>query len=187
VKRVDAIWRDHHLLSPQVGQFEAALAPGDLVRGGDTIGWLHVLGVAIAVVAPPAAHGIVRAVTGIDRARVPVDCDHLLYVVDPEARLAEVVPSAATAAAAASGLVFAAPTSGRFYGRPSPDKPAFVEPGTVLAAGTTICLLEVMKTFHRVTYGGAGLPDRARVTGVLVVEGADVSAGDPLLALEPTS
>jgi acetyl-CoA carboxylase biotin carboxyl carrier protein len=76
--------------------------------------------------------------------------------------------------------VFRAPTSGRFYGRPAPDKPAFVGAGTQLAAGTTICLLEVMKTFHRVTYSG----DPARVRAVLVADGDDVNAGDALLALE---
>jgi biotin carboxyl carrier protein len=40
-----------------------------------------------------------------------------------------------------------------------------------------------MKTFHRVTYGGGGLPERARVTAVLVADGADVTSGDPLLVL----
>ena len=38
-----------------------------------------------------------------------------------------------------------------------------------------------MKTFNRVTYSGA----RVRVTELLVADGADVNAGDPLLALEP--
>ena len=56
-----------------------------------------------------------------------------------------------------------------------------VEPGRELAPGSTICLLEVMKTFHRVTYSG----DRVRVKQVLVTDGADVNAGEPLLALEP--
>jgi len=55
--------------------------------------------------------------------------------------------------------------------------------GAELTPGTTICLLEVMKTFHRVTYGGPGLPDTARVRRVLVADGDDVNAGDPLLAL----
>jgi acetyl-CoA carboxylase biotin carboxyl carrier protein len=87
------------------------------------------------------------------------------------------------AASAVTGLVFRAPTSGRFYGRAAPDKPPFVSAGEELAPGATICLLEVMKTFHRVTYGGAGLPERARVERVLVADGDDVSAGDPLLAL----
>ncbi|MBL9012811.1 MAG: hypothetical protein JNL83_01465, partial [Myxococcales bacterium] len=53
-----------------------------------------------------------------------------------------------------------------------------------LAPGATVCLLEVMKTFHRVTYGGAGVPERARVREVLVADGADVTQGDPLLALD---
>ena len=83
--------------------------------------------------------------------------------------------------AAATGLVFRAPTSGRYYSRSSPDKPAFVTAGAELAPGATVCLLEVMKTFNRVTYSGA----RVRVTELLVADGADVNAGDPLLALEP--
>jgi acetyl-CoA carboxylase biotin carboxyl carrier protein len=66
------------------------------------------------------------------------------------------------------------------YGSPSPGKPPFVARGDELSPGTTICLLEVMKTFHRVTYSG----EPARVGAVLVAEGADVNAGDPLLALE---
>ena len=41
-----------------------------------------------------------------------------------------------------------------------------------------------MKTFHRVTYGGPGLPERARVRAILIADGADVTAGEPLLALE---
>jgi acetyl-CoA carboxylase biotin carboxyl carrier protein len=95
-------------------------------------------------------------------------------------------PSTAQAAAASggSGLVFRAPTSGRFYGRAAPDKPPFVVPGAQVTHGATICLIEVMKTFSRVTYGGSGLPDSARVVRVLVAEGADVNAGEPLLELE---
>ena len=94
---------------------------------------------------------------------------------------AKIAPGATTDAL---GLVFRAPTSGRFYGRSSPDKPPFVTAGDELAAGATVCLLEVMKTFHRVHYGGADLPERAKVREVLVKDGDDVSAGDALLALE---
>ena len=88
--------------------------------------------------------------------------------------------TSSSANAATHGLVFRAPTSGRYYGRPSPDKPAFVTPGTELQTGTTICLLEVMKTFNRVSYAGAP----ARVRALLVADGADVNAGEPLLSLE---
>ena len=85
---------------------------------------------------------------------------------------------------AADGLVFAAPSSGRFYLRPGPDKPPFVRAGDTLTRGQAIGLLEVMKTFNRVQYGGAGLPSPARVRAVLVEDGDDVAAGDPLLQLE---
>jgi hypothetical protein len=54
-------------------------------------------------------------------------------------------------------------------------------------AGQTVAFLEVMKTFHRVTYGGAGLPEAARVTAIAVADDADVGPGDVLLRLEAVS
>jgi acetyl-CoA carboxylase biotin carboxyl carrier protein len=55
----------------------------------------------------------------------------------------------------------------------------------VVAAGQTVCLLEVMKTFHRVTYGGAGLPDRAKVIAIAIADDADVNPGDVILPRAP--
>jgi len=180
MKRADALWKQDRLASPLVGWFRPALGAGDVIRAGHAIGTLDVLGNVIELVAPPAARGVVREVA--PDARFAVDFDHVLYIVDPDATLgtAAAAPTATTGTAT-SGLVFAAPTSGRFYGRSAPDKPPFVSAGAELVTGATICLLEVMKTFHRVTYAG----DPARVAKVLVDEGADVSAGEPLLALEP--
>jgi acetyl-CoA carboxylase biotin carboxyl carrier protein len=175
------------LRAPMPGVFVPWIAQGDLVTAGGAIGEIVVLGKATAVLAPrSAATGIaVRlAATGV-RA---VGYGDTLVTLDPTL---SVSPGAAHPAGdpaapgvAVAGLVFRAPTSGRFYGRSSPDKPAFVTAGTALTQGATICLLEVMKTFHRVTYGGPGLPDTAQVRSVLVADGDDVNAGDPLLALE---
>ena len=95
-----------------------------------------------------------------------------------------VAVTAIAAAVGTTGLVFRAPTSGRFYSRSAPGKPAFVNVGDELGPNATVCLLEVMKTFNRVTYGGPGLPERAKVREILVADGADVTAGNPLLALE---
>jgi len=176
------------LRAPRPGHFVPWIAQGELVSPGAAIGELVVLGRASALIAPrtgePAAAGIALRLPPAVHA---VGYGEVLVELDPSLQLAAGAagPAAATAAAAAvDGLVFHAPTSGRFYGRPSPDKPAFVTEGTELTAGTTVCLLEVMKTFHRVTYGGAGLPATARVRRVLVADGADVSAGQPLLALD---
>ena len=171
------------LLAPQPGYFTPALTDGDLVARGHTLGDLEVLGRRIRLVAPDV-HGLAASTKG---PRAVAFGDPLLEV-DAAAQLGgHAGATASETTAAATGLVFRAPTSGRFYSKAAPDKPVFVKAGDELAPGATVCLLEVMKTFHRVTYGGAGVPERARVREVLVADGADVTQGDPLLALDPIS
>ena len=169
--------------APAPGWFHLLVAADHLVAPGDVIGELEVLGRTVKILAP-AVRGLVRLPAGPALARRPVSYGDVLFRVATDVAIAGVDATGDAAARAAEGLVFRAPTSGRFYGRPSPDKPAFVATGAELAAGATVCLLEVMKTFHRVTYGGADVPPRARVKDVLVADGADVNQGDALLALE---
>jgi len=172
------------LASPLVGHWRPQVLPGHVVVPGDLIGDLDVLGQIVRVVAPAQARGAVIESTGAGRARTPVGWGQRLYLLDPSAgAIATAAPDTA-AAAAVTGLVFTAPTSGRFYSRSGPGKTAFVAAGDVITEGQTLCLIEVMKTFHRVTYGGAGLPARARVAAVLITDEADVAQGDPILRLE---
>jgi acetyl-CoA carboxylase biotin carboxyl carrier protein len=175
------------LVSPQPGLFRIAVRAGDLVRPGLVLGELEILGRRVAVVAPEGVRGAVASIRGAGAARPPVDFGGVLVTVDPRALGAEAAADTGAAAgpgaaanAADAGRVFRAPTSGRFYGRPAPDQPPFVAAGGALAPGATVCLLEIMKTFHRVTYDG----EPARVREVLVADGADVESGDALLALE---
>jgi len=91
---------------------------------------------------------------------------------------------ARAAASVDGGLAVRAPIDGIFYRRPSPDQPNFVEVGAVLKAGVTVGLLEVMKTFNPVTYGGSGLPASARVVSVPAADQQEVAAGDVLLVIE---
>ena len=51
--------------------------------------------------------------------------------------------------------------------------------------GRTVALLEVMKTFNRIAYGGEGLPARAKVLAVVPTDESDVDEGDVLLLVEP--
>lgn len=164
--------------APAPGWFHCTVAADHLVAPGDVIGELEVLGRLIDVVAPQV-RGLVRLPAGPTLARQPVSYGDELFRV--EAGEIAGVEAQTEAAHTVTGIVFRAPTSGRFYGRPGPDKPVFVQAGMELAPGTTVCLLEVMKSFHRVTYDGA----RARVRELLVTDGADVNQGDPLLALDP--
>lgn len=164
------------LRAPTPGKFVPAVARGDRVFAGKPLGHLIVLGRSSLVIAGDAV-GIVTEVS--DGA---VGYGDLLVALERGGydSVGEATTTATSAPPAAADRVFRAPTSGRFYGRPAPDKPPFVAAGDPLAVGTTICLLEVMKTFHRVTYSG----DPARVRNVLVRDGDDVNAGDSLLALD---
>jgi acetyl-CoA carboxylase biotin carboxyl carrier protein len=173
------------LRAPAPGWFLPAVASDHLIAPGDVLGELDVLGHVARVVAP-RVHGLAKLPASVT-ARRAVGYGDVLVTLAPLAAGAGELAAApeAAAARAAEGLVFRAPSSGRFYIRPAPDKPAFVTAGQELVAGTTVCLLEVMKTFNRVTYGGADVPPRARVREVLVADGADVNAGDPLIALDP--
>jgi acetyl-CoA carboxylase biotin carboxyl carrier protein len=177
MNRVVALLSGDELRAPAPGFFHRTVAADHLVAPDDIIGELEVLGRVTHLVAP-RIRGLVKLAAETSARRAVAYGDVLFRVV------AGAIGSATTEADAApqavDGLVFRAPTSGRFYGRPSPDKPAFVIAGAELVPGTTICLLEVMKTFNRVTYSGT----RVRVREVLVAEGADVNAGEPLLALE---
>jgi acetyl-CoA carboxylase biotin carboxyl carrier protein len=174
-RELTAIAHEHQLRCPEVGLFRAHVGVGDLVRAGSVVGELDTLGVVSRVVSPIG--GIVVKVSA-----GAVDYGAEIAVLDPKAVTGGAEVSGVRRQASgpdAGGLVFRAPTSGRFYVRSAPGKPAFVEAGTQLTPGSTICLLEVMKTFNRVTYAG----EPATVTAVLVADGADVNAGDPLLSL----
>jgi acetyl-CoA carboxylase biotin carboxyl carrier protein len=171
--------------SPAVGLWRNAPPPGTLVVPGATLGQLEILGVLHELVAGDTAHGIVLGEAAPSKvARVSVEHGQLLLVLDPSAGAVLEVEREAEALAPDGGLAFRSPSSGRFYRRPSPDKPAFVEVGATVEEGQTVCLLEIMKTFHRIAYGGTGLPKRAKVVAIVHDDGADVETGDVLLRLE---
>lgn len=171
------------LRAPGVGLWRGAPAPGTLLMPGAHIGQLEVLGVLSDLVMDEHSHGlIVGEAPGSRIARVPVEHGSLLLTLDPSA--GAVLAVEAEAEATGGALEFRAPSSGRFYLRPAPDKPPFVEPGATVQEGQTVCLLEIMKTFHRISYGGGGLPRQAKVVAVVPADGADVEVGDALLTLE---
>jgi len=183
VPSVEALVSGSELRAPAPGLFRLLVRADHLVAPGDVIGELEILGKLVRVLAP-RVRGVVKLPGSPALARRPVGYGDILLHVSSDVALGK-LEATALQAPATDGLVFRAPTSGRFYGKPGPDKPPFVAPGTELTTGTTVCLLEVMKTFHRVTYGGGDVPPLARVREVVVADGADVNQGDPLLSLEP--
>jgi oxaloacetate decarboxylase alpha subunit len=67
-----------------------------------------------------------------------------------------------------------------FYRAPSPQAPSFVEVGDAVAAGQTLCILEMMKMMNELTADVTGV-----VREILVEDGETVQYGQPLFALEP--
>jgi biotin carboxyl carrier protein len=165
--------------SPSVGIWRGAPSAGAYVRTGVPIGAIEILGV-LAEVEMDGAAGVVAEVRDPERAHKPVGYGDWMMTIDPKTAGGEAAPEPSRAAEV-SGLLFRSPMSGRFYRRPGLGKPPFVEEGDEIGPGTTVCLLEVMKTFNRVTYGEG----RARVVRILVADGDDLSADDPILEVEP--
>lgn len=83
-----------------------------------------------------------------------------------------------------SESVYVAPMSGRFFTRPSPNDSPFVAEGDVVVEGQVVGLLEVMKTFNRLSFSGEGLPSRAKIRKILPEDGGEVIRGDVIFELE---
>jgi acetyl-CoA carboxylase biotin carboxyl carrier protein len=172
------------LFAPRPGLWRSAPALGSFVEAGGELGELEVLGVLYRLRVPHDVHGVVdRLPSGRRLARRPVDPASALCAIDPSGAFASkhaAESAKAEAEAAASGPVFRTPLGGRYYARPAPDAEPFVRPGDVVSGGETVALIEVMKTFNRVTYDGP----RARVKSVVPSDGDDIEPGDVLLELE---
>ena len=73
-----------------------------------------------------------------------------------------------------------------FYRRPRPDEPAYVETGQIVEHGSTLGLVEVMKCFSAIVYGGDDLPPRAEIVEVRADDGAEVETEQILFVVRPS-
>jgi acetyl-CoA carboxylase biotin carboxyl carrier protein len=92
------------------------------------------------------------------------------------------LPAAATATMAApveAPGTIKAPMVGTAYLSPQPDAPPFVKLGDGVREGQTLLIIEAMKVMNQIPAPRAG-----RVTQILIVDGAPVEYGQPLVVLE---
>jgi acetyl-CoA carboxylase biotin carboxyl carrier protein len=100
------------------------------------------------------------------------------------AAAAQSAPAAEAAAPAppASSLVeIKSPMVGTFYRSPAPEAPAYVELGSRIARGQTLCILEAMKLMNELPSEIAGV-----VREVCVENGEPVEFGQVLFRIDPT-
>jgi acetyl-CoA carboxylase biotin carboxyl carrier protein len=81
--------------------------------------------------------------------------------------------------AAAAGHVVKSPMVGTFYTSSSPEAKPFVQVGTVVKEGETICIIEAMKILNEIEADKSGT-----ITRILVDNGQAVEYGQPLFHIE---
>lgn len=165
--------------APHVGVFVPGVALGDAVTPGRVIGRLVVLGRSHPVRAPHGANGAVLSVAAYG----PVEYGQELGTLGAATTATEGGAAAEAAADDAAGYAIVAPIDGIFYARPSPDAPAYVNVGDRVTTGTTLGLVEVMKTFNPVSLGGPGAPTEGTISAVLASDGDEVSANEVLFRI----
>ena len=78
-----------------------------------------------------------------------------------------------------SGQEVSAPMVGTFYSGPAPTAKPFVEIGTVVSVGDTLCIVEAMKMMNQIESEVAG-----KVVSILVENGTPVEFGQVLFIIE---
>jgi len=72
------------------------------------------------------------------------------------------------------------PIVGTFYRKPSPEASVYVEVGSVVESGATVCLVEAMKLFNEIE-----AEFKCKIVEILKEDASPVEFGEPLFLVEP--
>ncbi|MFD0893487.1 acetyl-CoA carboxylase biotin carboxyl carrier protein [Luteolibacter ambystomatis] len=86
---------------------------------------------------------------------------------------------AAAAAPAAEGAEITSPMVGTFYRKPAPDAANFVEVGTAVSEGQTLCIIEAMKVMNEIKAERSGT-----ICALVAEDGNPVQFGDVLFRIK---
>ena len=102
-----------------------------------------------------------------------------VYAAAPHAPLATAPVTATAVEVVEAGHPVKSPMVGTFYRSSSPGAKAFVEIGSVVKEGETICIIEAMKILNEIEADQAGTISR-----ILCDNGQAVEYGQPLFIIE---
>ena len=77
------------------------------------------------------------------------------------------------------GHIVTSPMVGSFYASPSPDSKIFVETGSKVKVGDTLCIIEAMKIFNEIEADKAGT-----IVAILKEPGDPTEFGEPLFVID---
>jgi biotin carboxyl carrier protein len=179
------------VLSPGVGWWSHHPQAGALLGPGSRIGTFQRLAQGFAMLLPEGAAGRVTGPLPRDLG-IPLEYGQLLFELTPVLAAGDAEAAAGHGAVighpAATGLApgtwaVVSPTDGIFYRRAAPGARPFVECGARIHTGQPLGLVEVMKTFHPIVYGGPGFPEAADVLEVRCGDAEEVRAGQVLVVV----
>ncbi|QMU62906.1 MAG: acetyl-CoA carboxylase biotin carboxyl carrier protein [Flavobacteriaceae bacterium] len=78
-------------------------------------------------------------------------------------------------------ITIKSPIIGTLYRKPSPDKPVFVEVGSEIKVGDTLCIIEAMKLFNEIESDVSG-----KVVKILADDSSPVEFDQPLFLIDPS-
>ena len=106
-----------------------------------------------------------------------------VVMMQPQAHQ-QMMPSAAplgvvpAASAEPQGHIVKSPMVGTFYRSSAPGSPAFVEIGSIVKEGQTLCIIEAMKLLNEIDADTSGV-----IKQILVENGQPVEFGQPLFVI----
>jgi acetyl-CoA carboxylase biotin carboxyl carrier protein len=176
--------------SPAVGIVDEVPDRGSYISPSNGFLTLRILGQSHSLYLPREVRGWVQE-RMIESTSVPVEFNQPLLRLSPgQAPDAGGDGSAdlrsSRAEALEEGLVAVRSSSqGVFYRAANPGSPPYVDEGSGVSEGTVMGLVEVMKCFYQITYGGPGLPEKGTVERILVENTVEVESGQALFLIRP--
>jgi acetyl-CoA carboxylase biotin carboxyl carrier protein len=117
----------------------------------------------------------------ISRALMPSQTAMTHYMAaapQPVASATPVPTAAVPVVAEVEGHIVKSPMVGTFYRSSSPDAKAFIDIGSKVAVGDTLCIIEAMKLLNEIDSDHAGV-----IKKILVENGQPVEYGEPLFVI----
>ena len=129
------------------------------------------------------AEGKVRIVKGgpamVQSAHMPMQAPMQANVAPGAPALTPAAAAPAAAPEAPKGHVVKSPMVGTFYRASAPGAKAFVEVGSQVKEGDTVCIIEAMKILNEIEADKSGT-----ITEILCENGQAVEYGQPLFVIE---
>ena len=97
------------------------------------------------------------------------------------APVAEIPAKEASSDDTSKYVTIKSPIIGTLYRKPSPDKPNFVEVGSDIKAGDTVCIIEAMKLFNEIESEVSG-----KIVKILADDASPIEYDQPLFLVDPS-